>query len=113
MKEIPFERSYASEKSSEEWDYEKNDGITPKDVCKGSDKKYWFKCKKCSHSYYQRLNKRTSYNRSCSYCSNKLLCKNECKFCFNNSYASEKNSEEWDYEKNELTPKEVFTPLNI
>ena len=41
---------------AKEWDYEKNidsNGIdiTPKDVCRGSGKKVWWKCSRCGYSY--------------------------------------------------------------
>ena len=52
---------------AKEWDYKKNEGVTPFDVMAGSNnKKYWFKCSK-GHSYSSSLLNRKK-GRGCPYC---------------------------------------------
>ena len=50
----------------EEWDYEKNEGLTPVMFSKGSGKSVWWICSN-NHSYYMRISHRTS-NHGCPYC---------------------------------------------
>jgi len=68
------------------WDYDKNGTIKPRDIIKGSGKKYWFNCDNCPHSFKTNINN----NCWCPYCCNnsKILCNNECSICFNKSFAS-------------------------
>ena len=47
---IQFDRSFASHEKAKCWS-EKNGEVKPKDVYKGSSKKYWFDCDKCHHSF--------------------------------------------------------------
>ena len=51
----------------EEWDYEKNVDITPEMVTVKSNKKVWWKCKKCGHEWEAKVSKRTE-GRGCPYC---------------------------------------------
>jgi len=114
---VPYERSFASYENKEKvncWNYEKNNGLAPQDVYKGSNKKYYFICKKCNHNFIICIANITNIkmNNWCSYCSNKLLCNNSCEICFNKSFASYENKEKvncWNYKKNgELTPRDVY-----
>lgn len=50
-----------------EWDYEKNI-VKPYEISKGYDKKVWWKCNKCGHSYCNSPNSRISQNVGCKYC---------------------------------------------
>ena len=50
----------------DEWDYEKNQGLTPDDVTPKSGKKVWWKCKKCGSSYYAKILGRTAENKGSS-----------------------------------------------
>ena len=105
-KEIPFERSFASNIHVEEWDYIKNNK-NPRDVFKCSHKKYHFKCKKCNHSFKSTLN-HVSNGKWCPYCGYKILCNDgECKFCLERSFASNIRAEEWNYTKNDKNPRDV------
>lgn len=59
-----------------EWDYEKNldnNGIviSPKDVCRGSDKKVWWKCSRCGNSYQLPIRSRIAYVTGCKKCRTK------------------------------------------
>lgn len=105
--ETCFEKSLASHDVAKFWDFEKNDRV-PRDVFASSNKKYWFKCDKCSHSFGAPPCD-IIRGRFCPFCSNRKLCALEdCRFCHKNSFASNKNSEFWDCEKNKKNPREVF-----
>ena len=84
---------------SEEWNYEKNNGLTPTDVMPNSGKKVWWKCKK-GHEWQATIGSRNSGN-GCPYCSGRFAVKGE-----NDLQAINPTlAKEWNYEKNdELTP---------
>lgn len=91
---------------SKEWDSAKNGAITPKDVLHGSQKKYWFLCGR-GHSYYVRLNDRTS-GKGCHFCSGR-------KVCGDNSLEARfpDVAKEWDFNKNgKITPRDVLPKSN-
>ncbi len=90
-----------------EWDFEKNDGLTPIDLSCYSDKKVWWKCGK-GHEYQATISNRT-IGRGCPYCSNRMVLQgyNDLQ-TINPILASE-----WNYEKNdELTPTKVVSNSN-
>lgn len=43
-----------------QWDYERNNGLTPDDVTYGSNKIVWWKCLICGHSYQKKIANRTA-----------------------------------------------------
>jgi very-short-patch-repair endonuclease len=106
-----FEKSFASHEKSKYWSI-KNGDIKPRYVNKGSDKKYWFKCE-CEHEFEQSLDKITgkNMNRWCAYCTNQKLCDDDnCKKCFDKSFASHAKANQWNYEKNiGFKPRNIFT----
>ena len=111
---IPFERSFAAHPKSQFWNYERNIG-KPSDYALNSHKKFWFDCNKCGHCFDSSCLNINQANNWCPYCSNppKKLCDNEnCKKCFDQSFASHKKSKYWSND-NELKPRQVFTPFNI
>ncbi len=90
---------------AEEWDYEKNDPLTPRDVLCGGDKKYWWKCSKEPHSYLQNIGDRIQKSSQCPYCSSQKLLKGF------NDFATKKPEllGLWNYEKNsDLQPDDVM-----
>ena len=98
---------YENKKKLGCWDYEKNK-LKPKDVSLCSNTKFWFNCDKCPHRFESRLHSVTK-GRWCSYCSNQKLCdKEDCKNCFDKSFASFDKLIFWDYEKNDIFPRNVF-----
>lgn len=105
--QICYDKSFASHPKAQCWNYEKNE-LTPRQVFKTSNIKYWFKCGKCPHSFEAIPGKIVFFNRWCPYCANQKLCDQKCLICFNKSFASHPKSQYWDYEKNELTPRQVF-----
>jgi YHS domain-containing protein len=103
-----FYGSFASCEKSRWWDYERNEK-SPREVTRSSNKKYWFKCDKCNHSFDSRIADVTK-GGWCPYCSipNKKLCTDDhCSFCYNRSFTSHEKANSWDYEKNEKTPREI------
>lgn len=50
-----------------EWNYQKNDPLTPSEISQGSHTKVWWKCQH-GHSWLASPNHRTSKDRGCPYC---------------------------------------------
>ncbi len=101
-------RSFASHEKSEFWDFEKNDPITPRNVFKSTNKKFWFKCEKCPHSFESQLDNIIK-GQWCPYCAGQKLCDDYCEICEPKSFASHEKSKFWDLEKNgSVTPRDVF-----
>ncbi len=121
MSTIPFEKSFASHPKSQYWS-EKNidengNKIDTKNVLKGSNEKYWFNCD-CGHDFDCSLSN-ILLGRWCPYCSKppKKLCNNqECKKCFEKSFANYEDKDKlacWSNQnKNKdgdiITPRDVF-----
>jgi len=106
---IPFEKSFASHEKSKYWNVEKNGDVTVRNIFKLSNKKYWFHCDKCSHTFESILSD-ISRGHWCGYCGNQKLCDdNNCQECFNKSFASHPKSVYWDNEKNGvIKPSYIF-----
>ena len=86
-----------------EWNYEKNNGLTPADVMPNSDKKVWWKCSK-GHEWQATIGSR---NRGigCPYCSGKKALPGHNDLQSVNPALAK----EWNYEKNNgLTPADVM-----
>jgi len=129
---ISFEKSFASFKGKTKnenlkidcWDLIKNNNLTPSNIYKGTNKKYWFKCddKNCNHFFNLCIKSITKKNNGswCHFCAkyNGKLCDDkECIQCFNNSFASFKGKTKnenlkidcWDLIKNNnLTLRNIF-----
>jgi very-short-patch-repair endonuclease len=106
MKKIPYENCFASHPKAKFWST-KNEG-KPEDYALNSHNKFWFDCDKCGHEFNQDLNHINISNRWCPYCSHQKLCDNEeCKFCFENSFASHPKCIYWS-NKNILNPRQLF-----
>lgn len=87
---------------SSEWNYEKNEGLTPQDVTSNSNKLVWWKCSK-GHEYQAKIGDRNKGN-GCPYCAGKKVLRG-----FNDLKSNNPSlSSEWNYERNgELTPENV------
>ena len=85
-----------------EWNSEKNNGLTPMDVLPNSGKKVWWRCNK-GHEWQARIADRNNGN-GCPFCSGKKVLKG-----FNDLQTVNPSlTEEWNYLKNdELTPTDV------
>lgn len=80
---------------------------TPKEVSYASQKKYWFDCPDCDHSFEMAVCCVTLQKQGCPYCSNQKRCTEEnCEFCFNHSFASHTFSKLWSKE-NKVSPRDV------
>jgi very-short-patch-repair endonuclease len=102
--EICFNKSFASHSKSKFWS--KNNELKPRDVFKSSSNKFWFNCDKCLHTFDCSTGN-VNNNYWCPYCSNQKLCKNEeCKDCFDKSFASQTKSKFWS-NKNKLSPRQI------
>jgi very-short-patch-repair endonuclease len=111
---ICYEKSFASHEMAKYWNVEKNNNINPRDVFNNANTKYYFNCDKCNHYFYIQLNSLNYITKSlyCPYCSDTLskLCdNNDCKSCYDRSFASHEMAKYWNYEKNNnINPREVF-----
>lgn len=106
-----YNNSFASCYRSKFWDYSKN-REHPREVAKCSNKKYWFICPDCNHSFDITLSD-ISENVWCPYCANKKRCiETNCQNCFNRTFASCPKSKFWNYQLNKITPREVALNCN-
>lgn len=90
----------------EEWDVDKNEGITPDIYSAGNNKKVWWKCEN-GHSWKASINTRGVRKLGCPYCAGQRVIAGENDFelwCQKNNV---KLLEEWDYEKNVVKPNEI------
>lgn len=78
-----------------EWDYDKNNGLTPEMFSYGSRQNVYWRCKN-NHSWKMSINTRTNYKYPCPYCSGKRAIEGKTDFATNYPELME----EWDYKKN-------------
>ena len=92
---------------AKEWNYDKNNGLTPSDVMPNSVIKVWWKCTK-EHEWQATIDSRNRGN-GCPYCSGRYAIKGENDLqTLNPSLAKE-----WNYDRNnELTPVDVTPNSN-
>ena len=88
---------------SKEWNYEKNNGLTPSDVMPNSDEKVWWRCKE-GHEWQVTIGTRNS-GSGCPYCSGRYAVKSENDLQTVNPILAS----EWNYEKNGKFRPENFT----
>lgn len=105
--EICFDKSFASHEKSAFWS--QSNGISPRMVTLGNNRtKYKFDCPTCKHTFETDVNHIVASGRWCPYCGIKRLCYDDnCKFCFDKSFASHDLAEYWSV-KNILHPRSVF-----
>jgi len=86
-----------------EWDFTKNEELTPKDVTCGSSKKVHWKCLEAEdHEWPATVSNRTN-GSGCPYCSNRKVCKSNCL-----ATTDPELSKQWHPSKNgDLTPWDV------
>lgn len=109
-----FNRSFAnfSEKEKVEcWSLENEKN--PWDILQGSSENFIFDCKKCKHTFTKTIASITSKIPSwCPYCAHTYMCdKQDCKHCFDNSFASHEKSIYWS-PKNKINPRKVSKSNN-
>ncbi len=87
---------------AKEWNYERNNGLTPADILPNSNKKVWWKCIK-GHEWQSTVYHRNK-GHGCPYCSGRFAIKNQNDLQTQKPYLVN----EWDFEKNVgLTPADV------
>ena len=114
MSIILFERSFSSHEKSQFWS-DKNK-LKPSEVYKKSGKKFIFNCNNCSHEFEASLDNITIKNQWCPYCCNpsKKLCeKEDCRFCYEQSFASHEKAKYWsnknvDENNKFIKPRQIF-----
>ena len=57
----------------QEWDYEKNNNVTPKDITSASNKKVLWNCQKCGYVWQAKISNRAILGRGCPCCANKTV----------------------------------------
>ena len=93
-----------------EWNYVKNDPLTPEVVAKASHLKVWWICPK-GHEWIAQIKSRT-YNHGCPYCSNtnkKAIVGINDLVTWCNENNKQIILDEWDYEANDGLTPEMFT----
>ena len=107
--ELCFQRSFANSDKAQFWDVDLNKGVVPRQAFLSSHKKFWFRCSKCQHNFTSVLYILSS-GVWCPFCVNQKLCSNEnCKHCFEKSFASHGKARFWNFDKNDrINPREVF-----
>lgn len=110
--QICLKKSFASHEKSKFWSL-KNE-TNPRECFMGSSrKKYIFDCSICHHDFEMVIRNVTGKKQWCSYCASKQLCKSDdCKFCFEKSFASHEKSRYWS-EKNTTHPRDVFKSSDL
>jgi very-short-patch-repair endonuclease len=99
-----FEKSFASHENAIYWSL-KNEQ-KPEFVLKKGDKRVWFNCDKCNHDFETQI-KNITKGQWCPYCNSNNLCtNNNCKFCFEKSFASHEKSKYWS-SKNVISPRHI------
>jgi very-short-patch-repair endonuclease len=106
---IPFEKSFASHEKSKYWS--KKNTLQPNELYLNNNNKFLFDCNVCHHEFNMCLS-HVNKNVWCSYCGSHQLCdNNDCKFCFEKTFASDKRSKYWS-NKNLKNPREIFKSSN-
>ena len=104
-----YNKSFASHPKSIYWSIENK--VMPNEVFKCADKtKFIFNCI-CNHKNLITLKQITSKGHWCSYCSHQKLCENnDCKMCFDNSFASVDKSKYLNDKS--INPRMLFKSTN-
>lgn len=87
---------------SKEWDYEKNNPLTPENVVFSSQKKVGWICNN-GHKWEATINHRTLRNQGCPYCSGRKAIQGQTDL----TTLYPELMEEWDYEKNNILPENL------
>jgi very-short-patch-repair endonuclease len=105
--EFCFNKSFSSNFYSKYWS--KINVLKPRNVTKGSQRKFWFDCPGCGHSFEQSLDHISGKDiKFCAYCAHRKLCDDvDCEFCYNNSFDSHPKSYEWSI-RNHIIPRALF-----
>ena len=90
----------ANPKAAKEWNYEKNKGVVPENVCYSSNKKFWWICSK-GHSWKAVVGSRM--RSGCPICAGKEVLAG-----YNDLQTKAPHiAKQWDYERNNSTPAQI------
>lgn len=88
---------------AKEWNYEKNDGLTPANITSGSNKKVWWRCSK-GHEWQASIKNRNK-KIGCPYCAGQKVLEG-----YNDlQTVNPALAKEWNYEKNGSLRPDAFT----
>ena len=95
-----------------EWDYDKNE-TTPNKITARTNKKYYWKCKKCSHVWQATVSSRM-LGCGCPECKKITISEKQTYAPYEKSFGFlyPELLKEWDYSKNKLSPFEVYPKSN-
>ena len=94
----------------DEWDYEQNNQlqITPENISYQSKKKVYWKCAR-GHQWFGSIGSRTGKRSGCPVCANqKVLARHNDFETYCQTNQLEYLLDEWDYEKNDVSPSEIM-----
>jgi hypothetical protein len=120
--DICFKASFAVSDKSKFWCHELNNGIKPRDVFRSSAEKYWFKCDIKNHPVFKKslceiarenIQRQTWCPFLCCGKGHKLCDSQECKICFDASFASSDKVNFWHNKLNINDDKEIIKPRNV
>jgi very-short-patch-repair endonuclease len=104
-----YQKSFASHPMAEAWSTQNE--ITPRQIMRRSDKKFWFTCADCKHLFSSALYS-INNDKHCPFCTSQQLCDNqECNSCFKKSCASHEMNKAWSSE-NGIQSRQVFLQSN-
>ncbi len=107
--QICFKLSFASCEKSKYWSLKNKD--KPHEVRLGSNLFYLFDCDICKHEFEMQPCRITDIKKLtwCPYCVSRALCfEEDCKHCFERSFASMYQSRFWSTKNGDLTPRMIF-----
>lgn len=92
---------------AEEWNYERNEPLTPRNVLAGSHKKVWWRCEK-GHEWEATIASRTCNENGCPVCAGKIVSvgENDLAFVF------PQIASEWSTKKNGSLRPEMITAFS-
>jgi hypothetical protein len=103
---ICYDKSFISHEKSIYWSSKNK--ISPRNVTKYNNKKYWFDCIVCKHSFESTLS-HVSSGKWCPYCcltADKLYNEDSCTYCYNRSFASHEKAKYWS-NINNIIPRNI------
>jgi very-short-patch-repair endonuclease len=99
-----FKNSFASSEKAKFWSSKNT--LQPRSIMNGSNEQFWFNCETCKHEFQMKL-RYVKQGCWCQICAGKVRCIDEnCKYCFNKSFASHPKSKYWS-KKNNISPRFV------
>lgn len=89
-----------------EWNYEKNEGLTPQMVTPSSRKRVWWRCSKCGYEWTSTVHHRSTSGSGCLYCAHMAVVPGKNDFATMFPHLAK----EWNYERNGDLRPDMFLP---